>query len=148
MLDDTDKKIVNALQAGFPLSERPFADAADQLGLSEIELMSRIETMLAGGELTRFGPMYNADRMGGAFCLCAMAVPEADFDKVSDCVNAFPEVAHNYARAHTLNMWFVLATETPERIAEVTAEIERATGLAVSSFPKLEEFFVGFKVAA
>jgi hypothetical protein len=58
-------------------------------------------------------------------------------------VNAHPEVAHNYAREHEFNMWFVLGTETPERIAAVIAEIERETGLQVYNMPKLEEFFVG-----
>ncbi|MCW8825070.1 MAG: Lrp/AsnC family transcriptional regulator, partial [Gammaproteobacteria bacterium] len=60
-------------------------------------------------------------------------------------VNAFPEVAHNYAREHTLNMWFVLATERPERVAEVIDEIEIQTGLYVYNMPKQQEFFIGLK---
>jgi len=63
-------------------------------------------------------------------------------------VNARPEVAHNYERAHRLNMWFVLATETPEGIAETADAIEADTGLRVFRFPKLEEYFIGFRVAA
>jgi hypothetical protein len=63
-------------------------------------------------------------------------------------VNAHPEVAHNYERAHRLNMWFVLATETPEGIAKAAREIERETGLKVLLFPKEREFFVHFRVAA
>ena len=63
--------------------------------------------------LTRFGPMFQVERMGGAFVLAALAVPEADYERVAELVNALPEVAHNYRREHALNMWFVLATETP-----------------------------------
>ena len=63
-------------------------------------------------------------------------------------VNDFPEVAHNYERDHTLNMWFVLATETPEGIAETAERIEEKTGLKVLCFPKLQEFFIGFRVKA
>ena len=63
-------------------------------------------------------------------------------------VNARPEVAHNYERAHRLNMWFVLATETPEGIERVARVIEGQTGLKVLQFPKEREFFVGFRVAA
>jgi len=74
-----------------------------------------------------------------------MSIPEADFERVAQQVNAFPEVAHNYARDHRLNMWFVLATETPQRIEEVLEEIERQTGFAVYNMPKKEEFFVGLK---
>lgn len=86
--------------------------------------------------------------MGGAFCLCALEVPESRFDEVAAQVNAHPEVAHNYERDHRLNMWFVLATETQAAIDEVCARIEAETGLSVLRFPKREEFFIGFRVAA
>ena len=86
--------------------------------------------------------------MGGDFCLCALTAPADDFDRIADLVNAHPEVAHNYARDHELNMWFVLATPTPEGIAQTAARIEAETGLTVWQFPKLQEFFIGFRVRA
>ena len=86
--------------------------------------------------------------MGGAFCLCAMAVPDARFDTVAAQVNAHSEVAHNYARSHRLNMWFVLATETPSGITRAADAIEAETGLRVLRFPKVKEFFIRFRVAA
>ena len=146
-MDETDRRIVNALQGGFPLCERPFAQAAAGLGMAEEELISRIASMLETRELTRFGPMYNADRMGGAFTLCAMQVPADDFERVAAMVNACPEVAHNYEREHALNMWFVLAAAKPGRIASVAREIERRTGCAVLQFPKLDEYFVELRFA-
>lgn len=146
-LDDIDRKIINGLQGGFPLVERPFAAAAEPLGLTEDELILRVAGLREAGVLSRFGPLYNADRMGGGFCLCAVAAPPDDFDKVADKVNAFREVAHNYERDHALNMWFVVATEKAGRVAEVIAEIEAAIGLKVHAFPKEKEFFIEFKVA-
>ena len=147
-LDDIDRRIVNALQEGFPLSPRPYAEAAQRLGLSEDDLISRLKHLLETRAITRFGPFLDAAAMGGAFCLCAMAVPAERFEAVMIQVNARPEVAHNYERAHRLNMWFVLATETPEGIGQVAREIEGETGLKVLLFPKEREFFVGFRVAA
>jgi DNA-binding Lrp family transcriptional regulator len=147
-LDDIDRRIVNALQEGFPLSPRPYAEAAQRLGLSEDDLISRLKHLLETRAITRFGPFLDAAAMGGAFCLCAMAVPAEHFETVMIQVNARPEVAHNYERAHRLNMWFVLATETPEGIDRAAREIEGETGLKVLRFPKEREFFVGFRVAA
>ncbi len=147
-MDALDRIIVNTLQGGFPLSERPYAEAAASLGLSETELLSRLDTLLADGVLTRFGPMYHAERLGGALTLAAMKIPAADFERVAEIVNGFPEVAHNYAREHAFNMWFVLATETPERIGEAIGEIEHASGYRVYNMPKLEEFFVGLRFEA
>ncbi|KAE9627232.1 Lrp/AsnC family transcriptional regulator [Parasedimentitalea maritima] len=148
MLDDTDRLLINRLQDDLPLSSHPFAEVGEELGLSEADVISRIEAMKDSGAITRFGPFFDVAAMGGAFCLCAIAVPAGQFEHVMTEVNEFPEVAHNYERDHTLNMWFVLATETPEGIAETAERIEEKTGLQVLCFPKLQEFFIGFRVKA
>ena len=69
-MDELDRAIVNGLQGGFPICERPYAAVAEQLGTSEAELIRRLEALLADGTLSRFGPMYHAERMGGALSLC------------------------------------------------------------------------------
>ena len=147
-MDSIDRRIVNELQGGFPLCERPYEKAAEDLGLEEADLIERLHAMLDKGVLSRFGPMFNADRMGGAFTLAAMAIPADDFEAVAAQVNEWPEVAHNYERDHALNMWFVIGVDRPERVDEVIAEIEERTGYLVYNMPKLEEFFVGLRFDA
>lgn len=147
-MDDTDRRIVNTLQGGFPVCDYPFRVVATSVGMTETELLSRIDNMLARGVLTRFGPMYQIERMGGAFSLAAMQVPEEDFARVAGIVNAFPEVAHNYRRDHEFNMWFVLATASPEGIVNAISRIEALTGLIVFNMPKEREYFVGARFAA
>lgn len=146
-IDETDRRILNALQGGFPVCARPFHETATKLGMTEDILIERVRTMCADGRLSRFGPMYDAERLGGAVTLAAMAVPEDRFEAVAATVNGHPEVAHNYAREDTFNMWFVIATEGPQRIAEVIAEIEAETGLKVYDMPKEREFYVGLRFA-
>jgi DNA-binding Lrp family transcriptional regulator len=92
--------------------------------------------------------MYDAERLGGALTLAAMAVPAERFEEVAAIVNAMPEVAHNYERSHALNMWFVLATERPEQIPEVLRAIEAATGLPVLDLPKREDYFLALRLSA
>lgn len=147
-LDALDRRIIDHLQGGFPLTPRPYADAAAQLGIDEAELLQRLQALLDRKTLTRFGPMFQVERLGGAFVLAAMQVPEADWARVVEQVNAFPEVAHNYRRDHAFNMWFVLATARPEGIADTIARIEAATGLPVAAFPKEREYFVEMKLKA
>lgn len=147
-MDDIDRRLVNALQGGFPIHERPYAEVAARLGLGEAEVIRRLAAMREAGVLSRFGPMYDAERLGGAVSLCAMAVPDERFEEVAGIVNGFPEVAHNYARAHALNMWFVLAVERPELIEATIARIEAATGLEVLNLPKLDEYFLELKLTA
>ena len=147
-MDALDRRIVDALHGGFPVCERPYLAAAERLGMTEDELMMRIDALLADGTLTRFGPLFDAEKLGGAFTLAAMQVPAIDYERVATAVNALPEVAHNYAREHALNMWFVLGTETPDGIAAAIAKIEAVSGLAVHAFPKEREYFVELRLPA
>jgi DNA-binding Lrp family transcriptional regulator len=147
-MDATDKAIINGLQGGLPICDRPYLVMAQQFEIREEELISRLENLLERKVLTRFGPMFQIERMGGAFSLAAMQVPEDDYERVTIAVNSLSEVAHNYRREHAFNMWFVLATETPEGIAQAISRIEADTGYVVFNMPKEKEFFVGARFMA
>lgn len=155
MLSPDDARLVAFLHGGFPLTDRPFAEVAQQLGCPEEAVIERLQRLLSHGDLSRFGPLFQIERAGGRFVLAAMAVPEARFDSVAALLNAIPEVAHNYRResahpdqanATPLNMWFVLAVESADLIAPAIARIEAATDLSVFDFPKDREFFVELKL--
>ena len=147
-MDEIDKQIINHLQGGFPVCDSPYKMVAEQMGLSEDVLINRIKDLLDTGMLSRFGPLYHAEEMGGALTLAAVKAPADEFDTIAEIINAFPEVAHNYERSHELNMWFVIATDLPERLTEVIQEIELQTELSVYNMPKINEYFVGLKLEA
>lgn len=147
-MDTIDRAIINNLQEGLAVCERPYLEAAQRVGLSEDELLVRLARMLAEGILTRIGPLYQIERMGGAFTLAALHAPLAEYERIAQQVNALPQIAHNYAREHELNMWFVIATETPEEITCVIDTIEQQTGCKVFNFPKSREYFVELKLKA
>ena len=147
-MDELDKTIINHLQDGFPVCDSPYLQLALQLGISEESLLQRLRALLDSGILSRFGPLYHAEQMGGALTLAAVKAPAEQFDQIAEIINAFPEVAHNYARNHELNMWFVLATETVVQIAQVIDSIEQQTGLKVYNMPKINEYFVGLRLEA
>lgn len=142
-MTETDRRILNRLQHGLPLTVHPWKSVANELGLSSQFVRERIGHFLETGVLTRFGPMFDIEQLGGAFTLAAMSVPEARFDDVAAYLDALPQVAHNYERIHHLNMWFVLACETPEEIDAVLDDIRLHTGLDVLNLPKEETYHVG-----
>lgn len=144
-LSSTDKIIINHLQGGFPVCEDPWAELERSLGIPADDIRQRIAELKQQGYVSRFGPMYHAEKLGGGLTLAAMAVEPDDFERVAAQVNAHDEVAHNYARDHRLNMWFVIATETPEAVDDVIHAIEQNTGLPVYNMPKLQEYFLGLK---
>lgn len=145
-LTQLDRDIINRWQGGLPLTPRPYIEMAQDLGVDEATLLERLRYLLDDGMLSRFGPLYNIEQLGGSFCLAAMCVPSERYDEVTEQVNAYAEIAHNYAREHALNMWFVIATEMPQQIAQIAEQIEHETGLRVYRFPKQREFFVELKL--
>lgn len=145
-LTPQDLELIDRLHGGFPLSERPYEEVGKAIRLTESEVIDKLRMLLAQGALTRFGPLFQIERAGGQFVLAALTVPEERFDEVTDIVNGFAEVAHNYRRDHELNMWFVVAAESPAAAQNVMARIERVSRLKVYAFPKEREFFVELRL--
>lgn len=138
-----DRGLINLLQRGLPICERPFNQIAQELDSTEDAVIHHLNQLLESKVLSRFGPMFDAACLGGAFTLAALSVPDEDFEKVTEQVNSFEQIAHNYRRDHVFNMWFVIATESQEEIDHVIEKIEEKTHLSVLNTPKLEEFYVG-----
>ena len=147
-LTPTDRRLINRLQRGLPIVPQPYAAVAAELGLTETDLLARIQRLLDTGILSRFGPMFQIERAGGRFTLAAIAVPPERFEEVAALVNAFPEVAHNYQRTHALNLWFVVAAESRARVDAVLTEVQARTGLPVYDMPKQREFHVCLRFEA
>ena len=142
-LSALERDFINNFQGNFPLQERPFEAIAAQLDSSEDTLIETVKNLKKKKLLTRFGPLYDAARLGGGLTLAAMVVPEDRYTIITELVNTYPQVAHNYRREHELNMWFVIATETPVEVVQVISSIEKTTRLTVYNFPKQLEFYIG-----
>jgi DNA-binding Lrp family transcriptional regulator len=141
MLSPDDARLLERLHGDLPLTERPFADVALEFGWTEEYVIGRLSALLESGMLTRFGPLFQIERAGGLFVLAAMAVPEERYEAVTAQVNAHAEIAHNYRRAHALNMWFVLATETPAQCQEAIGTHRGRNGPARAGISKRARVF-------
>ncbi|MCD0501398.1 Lrp/AsnC family transcriptional regulator [Bordetella petrii] len=146
-MDELDRRLLNLLQHGLPLEPRPWETLAAQLHASPRELRRRVRAWLEDGTLTRFGPMFDVEPLGGSFTLAALCVPHARIEQVAGILAAMPEVAHNYERNHTWNMWFVLACTSPRKVAVAIEHIEQLTGLAVLNLPRERTYHVGLHFA-
>ncbi len=142
-MDELDRRLVNRLQLGLPLVPEPWQALALELGSDSQALRQRVQHLLDDGTLTRFGPMFDIERLGGAFTLAALRVPEARFEAVAAVLEAMPEVAHNYRREHAWNMWFVLGCASDRELDETLRRIEQETGLVPLNLPKEETYHVG-----
>ncbi|OLZ39769.1 heme biosynthesis protein [Natrinema saccharevitans] len=150
-LTERERAVVNAYQGGFPVTERPFEPAAAAMrghgvDITATELLETVRDLDERDVLSRFGPLVNAQEIGGAATLVAMHAPENRFDEVVEAVNDHREVAHNYEREHPhLNVWFVVSVADEDRVAAVLDEIEAETGQETYNLPKRREFRVEAK---
>ena len=137
------RQFINRYQGSFPLIEDPFTPVAAELGIDRDALIELIQGLLDEGLLSRFGPSTTPPAWAAASPWRRCRHHGKATTKVDQLVNAMPEVAHNYQREHSLNMWFVIATETPELLQQALDRIEQASGLPVYNFPKLQTFYLG-----
>ena len=146
-MEDLDKRMIDAYQRDFPLTERPFAAIADKLGVSEEDVIEALKVLQQNGTLSRVGAVFKPNTVGHS-TLAAMAVDGERLEEVADMVSGFEEVNHNYEREHRLNLWFVVAADDQERVEEVLQEIENLTGVKVLNLPMLDDYHLdlGFEL--
>ncbi len=140
-LDDMDKAILRAVQSNLPIDPRPFALLGQELGLSEEEVIERLEAMKASGVIRRIGGNFTSTALGFVSTLCAAQVPEDKFEQFVAAVNAFHGVTHNYRRGHDYNVWFTFIAESMEAIEASLVQIARDTGVEqICSLPAKEMY--------
>ena len=146
-LDALDRRLIDSYQRGLPVSVRPFRCMAEQLGVSEAEVLARLERLQAHGVLSRVGPVFNHAR-AGASLLAAVAVPDAERDAFAELINAAPGVNHNYLREHDYNLWFVMTAPDEETLETRLDALEVKLGREILRLPMLEGFHIdlGFPI--
>ena len=123
------------------MTPEPFADIARQLGVYETTVLETLKRLQTEGVVSRVGAVFRPNRIG-ASTLAAMAVPEADLERVAAIVSDFAEVNHNYEREHDFNLWFVVVADNEMLLREVLAEIEESSAYALLDLPLLNEYFI------
>ncbi|OOG25727.1 AsnC family protein [Thioalkalivibrio denitrificans] len=140
-LTHLEKRLLNDFQRDLPLSQRPYADMAEQLGVSEQEVIDTLERLRERGVVSRVGAVFRPHSVGVS-TLAAMAVPEAELERVAEAITAYPHVNHNYEREHEYNLWFVVTAKDESELCGVLEDMERSTGLSVLALPLLEDYHI------
>jgi DNA-binding Lrp family transcriptional regulator len=136
-----ERRLLDAFQRGFPLCERPWAEIARRLGVGEPDVLAAVARYLADGVLSRVGAVFRPNVIGTS-TLAAIAVPPDRLDAVAAIVSARPEVNHNYAREHAVNLWFVAAAADARALDQALAAIERDARLPVLRLPLVRDYWI------
>ena len=140
-LDNLDWKLMNDWQRALPLVPRPFLVVADDMKLSEAEVISRIKRLLDTGAISRAGATCRPNTLA-ASTLAAVAAPPEKVEDVAAIINAEEGVNHSYERENAWNIWFVATGPTREFVDSALASIEARTGLRVLDLRLVQPFNV------
>jgi DNA-binding Lrp family transcriptional regulator len=128
-IDDIDREILNRIQSDFPITSRPYRTIAEDLGLSEGEVLKRVSRLKASGIIRRIGGNFTPDKLGFVSTLCAAKVPEDKINQFAEVVNRYPGVTHNYRRENTFNVWFTFIAPSMDEINANLEKIAAETGV-------------------
>lgn len=138
-MDDLDKRILDVLQQGLEICERPYQAVADAAGVSERDVIERIQKLKEDGIIRRVSAFFDPRGIGYKSTLCAVKIPEDKIETAVAIINSFDEVTHNYLRDNELfNVWFTVIAIGDEGIEEVVSDIQAKLGLAISNFSSVD----------
>jgi len=106
MLDATDRRLLAAIQPGLPLVARPYADVAGRIGLTESEVIMRLNRLREIGVIRRFGVVVRHHEVGyGANAMVVWDVPDTQVRELGRCLAGFDFITLCYRRPRRLPQW-------------------------------------------
>ena len=142
-LDELDKRLLNLMQAHFPIATRPYQDVAAKAGIDEEVAMARVSRLLEQRIIRQVTPIFDTRALGYSSMLVAAKVDPDNPWRAAKVINEHPGVSHNYLRNHEFNIWFTIATEpdSPLGLQETLEVLGRLAGAeSVRQLPTLKLF--------
>jgi len=98
-ITDVERKVLAALQGGFPRSRTPYKDAAKQAGISTEDLLNVLRNWKEQGKLRRIGAIVHHEKVGlSGGAMVAWRVDRDVVERVGNMLAGFQEVSHAYER--------------------------------------------------
>ena len=144
-MDLVDRKLLNIIQSGFPLAEKPYQEIGSRLDISEEEVLERLEGLRQQNVVRQISAIFDTRRLGYKTSLIAMAFDEDKLTAGALKINEHPGVSHNYAREGSYyNLWFTLAVPPGEVVEDAARVMARETGaVSMRNMPTIRFFKIG-----
>jgi DNA-binding Lrp family transcriptional regulator len=142
-LDDLDRRLLNLMQGSFPIAPHPYQHVATEAGVSEQEVLARVQRLLDERIIRQVTPIFDTRAFGYASMLVAAKVDPENPWRAANVINQHPGVSHNYLRNHEFNIWFTIATEPESPLGlEGTLEVlgRLAGAESIRQLPTLKLF--------
>ena len=134
MLTELETKILAAVQADIPITERPFSEMAEKMGISEEEFLETLQRLCDTGVIRRFGATLRHQKSGyDANAMVAWQVNEQDIERVGKQMAASRYVSHCYRRnpAHDwpYNLYTMVHAADEETCIKIAQELSDITSV-------------------
>lgn len=106
--------VLNRVQIGIPCASEPFHVIAEEIGLSEEEVIEIITRLKKNNIIRNISGIFNGKKLGYYLSLVAFEIPGERTDAAAEIISSHPGVSHNYLRNHRYNIWFTLAEENED----------------------------------
>jgi len=128
-IDEIDRAILNRIQSDFPITTRPYLSIAENLNLSEDQVIKRLKRLKKKGIIRRIGGNFAPEKLGFVSTLCAAKVSRDKINHFARAVNRYPGVTHNYRRDNKYNIWFTFIAQSMDEIKNNLENISQETGV-------------------
>jgi siroheme decarboxylase len=135
MINELDKKIINLVQGDLPLTPKPFAVVAEQIGIREEKLLTRIRELKEQGIIRRFGATLRHQEAGfSSNAMVVWKVPEGRIEEVGKRLAGFKEVTHCYQREPRedwpFNLYSMVHGSNREACRNIAQRMSRAVSIS------------------
>jgi DNA-binding Lrp family transcriptional regulator len=142
-------EILSRIQKKFPLVAKPFEAIADELNMSEAEVLEILQAEKKAGIIRQTSAIFDTKRLGYKSSLVAFKVQKEKIDAAVEIINSHPGISHNYERNHEFNIWFTLGVSPDsklglDRTVEILAELTKADDYIM--LPTLKLFKINVKL--
>ena len=128
-IDEIDRAILNRIQSDFPITPSPYLSIAQNLRLSEDQVIKRLKRLKKKGIIRRIGGNFVPEKLGFISTLCAAKVSKDKIDSFARTVNRYPGVTHNYRRDNKYNIWFTFIAQSMDEIRNNLENISQETSV-------------------
>jgi DNA-binding Lrp family transcriptional regulator len=108
-IDEIDRMILNRIQSDFPITTRPYLSIAENLNLSEDQVIKRLKRLKKKGIIRRIGGNFVPEKLG--------------------FVSTLSGVTHNYRRDNKYNIWFTFIAQSMDEIKNNLENISQETSV-------------------
>ena len=142
-------EILSRIQKKFPLVAQPFATIAEELNITEKEVLEILNKEKEAHIIRQTSAIFDTKRLGYKSSLVAFKIAPQHIDKAVEIINAHPGVSHNYERNHPFNIWFTMAIAPDsqlglEKTIEILAQLTEADDYIM--LPTLKLFKINVKL--